>query len=91
METNFQIACNDFVSRKIDRLARPSPCELMLLERKRKDVTIMGKAARIFHSVADFGDHRRIGAVLIDMAIRLHAARGAALIQDVGSNLPIRT
>lgn len=65
METNFEIACNDLVSREVDRLARLSPCELMRLEQKREEVSIVGKAAKLFHSVADFGDHRRIGVVLI--------------------------
>lgn len=64
METNFEIACNDFVSREVDRLARLQPCELMQLERKSEELTVAGKAAKLFHSVADFGDHRCIGVIL---------------------------
>jgi len=65
METSFEIACNDFVSREVDRLARLSPCELIQLVRKSEDITVGGRAAKIFHTVADFDDSRCIGAVLL--------------------------
>lgn len=65
METDFEITCNAFVSREVDRLARLSPCELMQLTQIGVDVTVADKAAKLFHRIADFGDTRQIGVILL--------------------------
>jgi len=65
METNFEITCNAFVSKEVDRLARLSPCELMQLTQKGVEVTVADKAAKLFHHIVDFGDTRRIGVILL--------------------------
>ena len=65
MINSLKSACDDMVSREVDRLARLTPCELMRLSPKSEVITVEGATAKFSQTVADFGDIRHIGVILL--------------------------
>ena len=65
MINSLKSACDDIVSREVDRLARLTPSELMRLSPKSEAITVEGATAKFSQTVADLGDMRHIGVILL--------------------------